>query len=99
MDTCVDLLIVGAGPAGLMMALWASQYNIDTRIIDNKGSRVRTGQADGLHSRTIEILHSFGLGERFLSSSYHVNEICSWVSPAEQFGRNVVKHHSESRSK
>jgi len=80
MASSVDLLIIGAGPAGLMMALWASRYNINARVVDEKSSRVQKGQADGLHPRTLEILDSFGLAERFLKCSYHVHEICSWVS-------------------
>ena len=75
----VDLLIVGAGPAGLMTAAWASQYNIHARIIDEKQTRVQTGHADGLHSRSLEIMDSFGIVDRFLQQAYRVNEICSWV--------------------
>ncbi|CAD0100862.1 unnamed protein product [Aureobasidium mustum] len=56
----VDLLITGAGPAGLMAAAWASRCSLKTRIIDEKDTRVRTGQADGLHCRTLEIMDSFG---------------------------------------
>ncbi|THY54156.1 phenol 2-monooxygenase [Aureobasidium pullulans] len=56
----VDLLIIGAGPAGLMAAAWASRCGLNTRIIDEKDSRIRTGQADGLHCRTLEIMDSFG---------------------------------------
>jgi len=79
----VDLLIVGAGPAGLMLAAWASQYSITTRLIDHKPTKTK-GQADGLHSRTLEIMDSFGVVEPFLKQSYKVNEICSWVSSARK---------------
>lgn len=79
-ETYVDLLIVGAGPAGLMAALWASRYNIKARIIDSKASRTQTGHADGLHSRTVEILDSFGIAHEFTARACRVNEICSWVS-------------------
>ncbi|OTA99004.1 hypothetical protein M426DRAFT_68648 [Hypoxylon sp. CI-4A] len=74
----VDLLIVGAGPAGLVLALWASKFGMKTRIIDEKDSRVATGRADGLHSRTLEILHNFGAAQDIISRAYHINEICSW---------------------
>jgi phenol 2-monooxygenase len=36
----VDVLIVGAGPAGLMMATWMSQCGINTRIVDKRGTKV-----------------------------------------------------------
>ncbi|KAI2615342.1 FAD binding domain protein [Hypoxylon sp. NC1633] len=74
----VDLLIIGAGPAGLMLALWASKFDMKTRIVDEKESSVSTGRADGLHSRTMEIFDSFGIAQDFLPHAYRVNEICSW---------------------
>ncbi|XXH02222.1 hypothetical protein Hte_008590 [Hypoxylon texense] len=77
-ESFVDLLIIGAGPSGLMLALWARKFNMKTRIVDKKDARVSTGHADGLHSRTIEILQSFGVAQDIISSAYHVNEICSW---------------------
>ena len=75
----VDLVIIGAGPAGLMAAAWASRYGISIRIFDKNASRVETGHADGLQSRTLEIFESFGLADRPLKEAFHVLEICSWV--------------------
>lgn len=40
----VDVLIVGAGPAGLMMANWMSRWGVRTRIVDKRGTKV-SGQA------------------------------------------------------
>ena len=37
----VDVLIIGAGPAGLMMANWMSRCGIKTRIVDKRGTKVR----------------------------------------------------------
>lgn len=76
----VDLLIIGAGPAGLMAATWASKYDISTRIIDKARDRVQAGHADGLQPRTLEILDSFGMADRLWKDSYHEIEVCSWVS-------------------
>ena len=36
----VDVLIIGAGPAGLMMAMWMSRCGIRTRIVDKRGTKV-----------------------------------------------------------
>lgn len=74
-----DLLIIGAGPAGLMAACWASQYNICTRIIDQKPIRTRTGHADGLHSRILEILDSFGLVDQLSRQAVAEAEMCYWA--------------------
>lgn len=77
-----DLLIIGAGPAGMMAAAWASQYNIKTRIVDKNHTRISKGQADGLQARTLEILDSFGVAESIWKGGYHVIEIWIWVSDA-----------------
>lgn len=74
-----DLLIIGAGPAGLMAACWASRYNMTTRIIDQKPGRTRTGHADGLHSRTLEIIDSFGLVDQILKQAVVEAEMCYWA--------------------
>lgn len=68
-----------AGPTRLMLALWATQYNIKARIIDSKPNRIPTGHADGPHSETLKILDSFGLIDGFLSRACRINEICAWV--------------------
>ncbi|KAE8366576.1 FAD binding domain-containing protein [Aspergillus caelatus] len=62
-DSYTDLLIIGAGPAGLMAACWASQYAMTTRLIDQKSERTKAGHADGINSRTMEILDSFGVAD------------------------------------
>ena len=36
----VDVLIVGAGPAGLMLANWLSRFDVKTRIVDKRSTKV-----------------------------------------------------------
>lgn len=43
----VDVLIVGAGPAGLMLALWMAKLGVKTRVVDKRTGKVVSGQADG----------------------------------------------------
>ncbi|OQD80707.1 hypothetical protein PENANT_c033G02357 [Penicillium antarcticum] len=74
----VDVLIVGAGPAGLMLANWLSRFDIKTRIVDKRGTKIFNGQADGLQSRTLEILDSFDFVDRVWRESNHMIEICLW---------------------
>ncbi|KAL2825188.1 FAD binding domain-containing protein [Aspergillus cavernicola] len=74
----VDVLIVGAGPAGLMMATWLAKCGVKTRIVDKRGTKVFNGQADGLQCRTLEIFDSFGFGDRAWKEANHMLEICLW---------------------
>jgi len=46
-ESYTDVLIIGAGPAGLMMATWLAKCGIKTRIVDKRGTKVFNGQADG----------------------------------------------------
>ncbi|KAM5541471.1 hypothetical protein V8D89_005025 [Ganoderma adspersum] len=65
-ESFVDVLIIGAGPAGLMCANALAHAGIKVRIVDQKAVPVAVGHADGIHPRTIEILQSYGLAERLL---------------------------------
>ncbi|KAJ5611359.1 FAD binding domain-containing protein [Penicillium lagena] len=77
-EDLVDVLIVGAGPAGLMLANWLSRTGISTRIVDKRGTKVFNGQADGLQCRTLEIFDSFDFAHRVWRESNHMLEICLW---------------------
>lgn len=64
----VDVLIVGAGPAGLMMACQLDLHNISFRIIDKKDSPAIHSGALIIHARTLEILHQMGLAEKAMKA-------------------------------
>ncbi|KAI0195231.1 FAD binding domain-containing protein [Xylaria flabelliformis] len=74
----VDVLIVGAGPAGLMLSLWLSRLGIVARIVDKRTDKVFSGQADGFQARTLEILDSFGIGERIWKEANRMFEVSFW---------------------
>ncbi|KAL6792671.1 FAD binding domain-containing protein [Trichoderma sp. SZMC 28012] len=73
----VDVLIIGAGPAGLMCALWMARLGVNARVVEKRATPVAAGQADGIQSRTFEILDSFGLDQIWREST-HVKEATFW---------------------
>ncbi|KAL6831610.1 FAD binding domain-containing protein [Trichoderma camerunense] len=73
----VDVLIIGAGPAGLMCALWMARLGVHARVVEKRATPVAAGQADGIQSRTFEILDSFGLDQIWREST-HVKEATFW---------------------
>jgi phenol 2-monooxygenase len=79
----VDVLIIGAGPAGYMAATWLARTGVNARIIDKRSSRVFAGQADGLQCRTLEVMQSFGFCDRALKEGNHMLEICFWEPDAK----------------
>ncbi|GAA6041366.1 hypothetical protein JCM8097_007687 [Rhodosporidiobolus ruineniae] len=74
----VDVLIVGAGPAGLMLATWLSKLKIKTKVIDKRSTKVLAGQADGVQCRTVEVFQSFGFAHRLVDEGAHINEVVFW---------------------
>jgi phenol 2-monooxygenase len=75
----VDLLIVGCGPAGLVLAAqMANIPDIRTAVIDRKDGPLEVGQADGVACRTVEMFEAFGLADRLVNEAYWVNEVCFW---------------------
>src|SRR5215212_582265 len=59
-----DVLVVGAGPAGLTMANILDRQGISFRIIDMKGGTVEESRALVVHAKTLELLDRLGLADR-----------------------------------
>ncbi len=75
----VDVLIVGCGPAGLVLAAQLANFpDIRTAVIDRKDGPLAVGQADGVACRTVEMFEALGLAQRLVNEAYWVNEVCFW---------------------
>ncbi|KAF2678716.1 hypothetical protein K458DRAFT_435570 [Lentithecium fluviatile CBS 122367] len=61
----VDVLICGAGPFGLQVAICLARMGLTFRIIDKAEAPTLTGRADGLQPRALEHLHAWGLSSEF----------------------------------
>ncbi|MFJ9074889.1 FAD-dependent monooxygenase [Streptomyces sp. NPDC102278] len=73
MDT--DVIIVGAGPTGLMLACELALAGVRTRIIERRAAPHPHSRALTLHPRSVEILDLRGLAPRFLA---HGRPVPGW---------------------
>jgi len=75
----VDVLIVGSGPAGMLLAAQMSQYpDVTTRIIEKREGRLVLGQADGIQPRSVETFQAFGFAERIMAEAYNIGWMNFW---------------------
>jgi phenol 2-monooxygenase len=80
----VDVLIIGSGPAGTLLAAQLSSFaGITTRLIERREGALQLGQADGVACRTVEMFEAFGLGQQLLREAYWVNETVFWRPSAQ----------------
>jgi 2-polyprenyl-6-methoxyphenol hydroxylase-like FAD-dependent oxidoreductase len=61
----IDVLIVGAGPTGLMLACQLSRLGISFRIIDKQVDRVQESRAFGIQAKSMEIFQDLGIASDF----------------------------------
>ncbi|KAF2173007.1 hypothetical protein M409DRAFT_62643 [Zasmidium cellare ATCC 36951] len=75
----VDVLIVGAGPAGLYTALFLARSGISNiALISKHPVATQVGHASGIHPRTQEILHTLNIYHQLAAGSGGVAETAFW---------------------
>jgi 2-polyprenyl-6-methoxyphenol hydroxylase-like FAD-dependent oxidoreductase len=58
-----SVLIVGARPTGLVLALWLTKQGVPVRIIDKTAEPGTTSRALAVHARTLELYEQLDLAE------------------------------------
>ena len=66
MSATTDVLVVGAGPTGLGLALQAADHGAAVRIVERRTGRFRPSRALMVHARTLEVLRPLGVTEALL---------------------------------
>ncbi|KAB2593662.1 FAD-dependent oxidoreductase [Streptomyces arboris] len=67
-DASTDVLIVGAGPTGLTLALDLARRGTAVRIVDRSPAHPRTSRAKGPNPRSLEILADLGVADEVLAA-------------------------------
>ena len=75
----MDVLIVGTGPAAVVVAAQLSRFpSINVRAIEQRAGRLEVGQADGIQARSVETFQAFGFATEVVDEAYRNVEMCFW---------------------
>lgn len=74
----VPVLVIGAGPTGLMMASELARQGVRCRIIDKAPQASQLSKALAIHARTLEIFENIGIADQFVSAGVeaHGGSLC-----------------------
>jgi len=76
----VEVLVTGAGPTGLALALWLARLGIAVRIIEKNETQPAESRALGVQARTLEFYRQLGdLGDRVAARGIHVEGLNMWA--------------------
>ncbi|MCV7230803.1 FAD-dependent oxidoreductase [Mycolicibacterium komossense] len=73
--TDTEVLIVGAGPTGLMAAVALARRGVRAVIVDRKTGPTRESRALAVQARTMEIYDQLGLAEHVLAGAYQAERM------------------------
>ncbi|GFF39607.1 3-hydroxybenzoate 4-monooxygenase [Aspergillus lentulus] len=79
-DASTTVVVVGAGPSGLMLACNLVRYGIPVVILDDRLDKTSTGKADGMQPKTIETFKQLRLADSLLRNGVRVYDISFWES-------------------
>jgi 2-polyprenyl-6-methoxyphenol hydroxylase-like FAD-dependent oxidoreductase len=79
-----EVLIVGAGPTGLVLALWLVRQGIKVRIVDRSDSPGTSSRAMAVQARTLELYRQLDLADEIVEGGLRNPAINMWVKGAHR---------------
>jgi 2-polyprenyl-6-methoxyphenol hydroxylase-like FAD-dependent oxidoreductase len=77
------VLIIGAGPTGLVLALWLTRLGVSVRIIDKTAEPGTTSRAVAVQARTLELYQQLHLSAAVVEAGVQVAAANLWVGGAK----------------
>ena len=82
-----DIVIIGAGPVGLLLSTCLARWGYKIKHIDNRSEPTKTGRADGIQPRSLDLLRNMGLKPAIMSHGpAKVYEVAFWDPSAKSHG-------------
>ena len=73
------VLIAGAGPTGLVLALWLTRLGVGVRLVDKAAEPGTTSRALAVQTRTLELYQPLGLAAAVIERGVRVVAVNFWV--------------------
>ena len=86
MTSQTDVLVTGAGPTGLVLALWLTRLGVRVRIIDRLAEPATTTRALAVQARTLELYRQIGIADALVARGRTATSVNLWVA-----GRRVAR--------
>ena len=81
-----EVLIVGAGPTGLVLALWLTKQGVEVRIVDKTSEPGTTSRALAVQARTLELYRQLDLADEVVKRGHKTPAVNLWVK-----GKNAAR--------
>jgi 2-polyprenyl-6-methoxyphenol hydroxylase-like FAD-dependent oxidoreductase len=95
--TDTEVLIAGAGPVGLALALELQRFGIRFRILEKKAERSTTSKALGLQPRLSEVFAILGVAGKFFAQGFDgVRALNLNISPQKRLTIGVQFSHNQA---
>ena len=75
-----EVLIVGAGPTGLVLAICLARFGVRVRIIDKTDKPGTTSRALAVQARTLEFYRQLGFADAVVERGRPISAVNLWVS-------------------
>ena len=75
----VDVLIAGAGPTGLVLALWLAKSGVKVRVVDKAAEPGTTSRALAVQARTLEFYRQLGVADSVVARGLKMEAVNFWV--------------------
>jgi|SRR5579871_1605484 len=75
-----DVLVVGAGPTGLALALWLARLGVRVWIVDKTAAPGTTSRAVAVQARTLELYRQIGLADAVVTHGRKTTAANLWVA-------------------
>lgn len=89
-----EILVIGAGPSGLSMAIFLNELGYTPRIIDKKSGISEHSKALAINPKTLNILQPLGITDRFLANGRKMKAMNLWKADKHIYKNDFTKANS-----